>query len=62
MEETFRVSVRELVAFSYFPEDILPAADMESMLIGSQAHRARQATSQDEAERTIKHAFHCGET
>lgn len=61
MEETFRVSVRELVAFSYFPEDILPAADMESMLIGSQAHRARQAAAQAEAERTIKHAFLCGE-
>ncbi|MCI5955979.1 MAG: hypothetical protein MRZ54_03245 [Clostridiales bacterium] len=61
MEETFRVSVRELVAFSYFPEDILPAADMESMLIGSQAHRARQAAAQAEAERAIKHAFICEE-
>ena len=54
MEETFRVSVRELVAFSYFPEDILPAADMESMLIGSQAHRARQAAKQAKKDQWLR--------
>ena len=34
MGETFRVSVRELVAFSCFPPDITPAEDAERMLAG----------------------------
>lgn len=57
MNETFRISVRELVAFSFFPEDILPAGDVSSMLTGTLAHKARQAGVEGETEVSIKHAF-----
>ncbi len=57
MEEIFRISVRELVAFSCFTPDIMPAADAEAMLTGAQAHRARQASFEGETERTIKHVY-----
>ena len=57
MKRTFRVSVRELVAFSCFPPDILPAADTEALLTGTQAHKARQAGFEGQTEQTIKHVF-----
>lgn len=58
MEETFRISVRELVAFSYFEADILPAGDMSVMWAGTRAHRARQARLMDgEAEKPVSHTF-----
>lgn len=43
MEETFRVSVRELVGFTYFPPDIAPMAGVAEMLAGTKAHRQREA-------------------
>lgn len=57
MGETFRISVRELVSFSYFQEDIMPAADPSLMLTGTLAHKARQAIAEGEAEVSIKHVF-----
>ena len=42
MGETFRVSVRELVAFRYFPPDIAPMGSVEDMLAGTAAHQARE--------------------
>lgn len=59
MGETFRVSVRELVAFFYFPPDITPAEDAERMLAGGRAHRARQEGAGGEREKSIRHAFAC---
>lgn len=59
MEENVRVSVRELVAFSYFPADIIPAADAALMLKGTLAHQARQKQSAGECEKSIRHAFVC---
>lgn len=60
MEENIRVSVRELVAFSYFPADITSAADASLLLKGTLAHQARQRQSEGESEKTIRHAFECG--
>ena len=57
MERTFRVSVRELVAFSCFEPDILPAADTEALLTGTQAHKARQQNVDAQIEQTIKCEF-----
>lgn len=57
MGDTFRISVRELVSFSYFSEDILPAADMSAMLTGTLAHKARQDAAEGEAEVSLKHVF-----
>jgi len=58
VEKELRISVRELVAFSYFQEDILPAAGMmEAMHAGARAHRARQAESSAEIEKNIRHVF-----
>ena len=57
MRETMRVSVRELVAFSYFPADIMPMADMSAMQAGSRAHRARQAGARGECEKAVQHSF-----
>lgn len=57
MERTFRVSVRELVAFSCFAPDIMPVADTEALLTGTQAHKARQASFEGQTEQTIKHVF-----
>lgn len=59
MEENVKVSVRELVAFSYFPEDITPASDPALLLKGTLAHQARQKKSTGECEKTIRHAFLC---
>ena len=62
MEEMFRISVRELVAFSCFPPDIMPADDAEALLTGAQAHRLRQSEFEGETERTIKHVFELDNT
>lgn len=44
MAEAFRVSVRELTAFSYFEPDIRPQGDaLESMRQGTLAHKACQS-------------------
>ncbi len=57
MERAFRISVRELVAFSCAPADILPMADTEALLTGTLAHKARQAGYEGQVEQTIKHVF-----
>ncbi len=57
MEEMFKISVRELVAFSCFVPDIMPAADTDALVTGAQAHRARQAGFEGETEQTIKHVY-----
>ena len=57
MEEMLKVSVRELVAFSCYPPDIMPAADSEIMQTGAQAHRARQAEHEGKTEQTIRHVY-----
>lgn len=57
MEENMRISVRELVAFSYFQPDILPAADASALLAGTRAHQARQKQSEGEVEKSISHLF-----
>ena len=49
MGETFRVSVRELVAFSYFPPDITPAEDAERMLADVNNITASSATPYEKA-------------
>lgn len=48
--ETFRVSVRELIAFRYFPPDISPAAGVQDMLAGTLAHQAREGALQGDYE------------
>lgn len=57
MEELFRISVRELVAFSCFDPDIRPTADSEALLTGAEAHRARQSSLEAKTEQTIRHEF-----
>ncbi len=47
VEATFRVSVRELVGFTYFPPDIAPMAGVREMLAGAKAHQERQAVQAD---------------
>ncbi len=50
-----RVSVRELVAFSFFPPDITPGGGVAEMLAGTRAHIAREAAQDEgfETERPI---------
>lgn len=57
MEENVRISVRELVAFSYFQPDILPSADASALLAGTRAHQARQKKSEGDIEKSISHLF-----
>lgn len=57
MERTHRVSVRELVAFSCFLPDIMPSADQEALITGTQAHKARQADLDAQVEQTIRHEY-----
>lgn len=52
-----RVSVREVVAFCFPPEDILPGGGVEDMLAGGCAHRSRQEQQTGEVERAIRHSF-----
>ena len=53
----FRVSVREVVAFCFPPEDLLPGGGVEDMLAGGRAHRSRQEQQTGETERPIRHSF-----
>ncbi|NLO85983.1 MAG: hypothetical protein GX096_11245 [Clostridiales bacterium] len=63
METSFRISVRDLVAFTYFQEDILPSGDASLMLAGTQAHKSRQEQTDDHTEYTVKSIFEeMGET
>ncbi|NLV57313.1 MAG: DEAD/DEAH box helicase family protein [Clostridiales bacterium] len=55
----FRVSVRELVEFSYFPQDLLPTTGLEEMWAGTRAHQARQSQQNGEVERPIKRQYCC---
>ncbi len=55
----FRVSVRELVEFSFFPEDIMPGGGMEELWAGTRAHQARQRQQTGETERPVKNTFEC---
>ncbi|MEG2186228.1 MAG: ATP-dependent DNA helicase [Clostridia bacterium] len=57
MDEIFHVSVRELVAFSFFPSDIMPATDMSALHAGTAAHKARQVQQAGKAECPVKHLF-----
>ena len=57
MEEMFKISVRELVAFSCYAPDIMPVTDTEALLTGAQAHRARQAEFEGETEQVIRHVY-----
>ena len=57
MDEVMRISVRELVAFSFFLPDILPAADAAVMLAGTRAHQLRQAQSEGQIEKSIRHVY-----
>ena len=51
MAEAFRVSVRELTAFSYFEPDIRPQGDaLESMRQGTLAHKACQSNLEAQCE------------
>lgn len=56
MEATFRVSVRELVGFTYFAPDITPGGSTADMLAGTQAHQARESAqaTEFEAERPLR--------
>lgn len=56
MEATFRVSVRELVGFTFFAPDITPGGSTADMLAGTQAHQARESTqaAEFEVEKTIR--------
>lgn len=57
METAFRISVRDLVAFTYFTEDIMPSGDMKKMLAGTMAHKSRQEKTTDQTEYTVKSIF-----
>ena len=53
-----RVSVREVVAFCFPPEELsCPEAGVEDMLAGGRAHRSRQEQQTGEVERAIRHSF-----
>lgn len=60
-KKPFRVSVRELVAFAFPPEDILPASSAADMQAGAVAHRARQQKQEGQAEKSIRHVFAFGD-
>ena len=57
VKEMFKISVRELVAFSCFAPDIMPATDTDALLTGAQAHRSRQEDYAGETEKTIKYIY-----
>jgi len=60
-KKPFRVSVRELVAFVFPPEDILPGAAAADMQAGAVAHRLRQQKQEGQTERSIRHEFVLGD-
>lgn len=55
---TFRVSVRELVEFTYFPEDIMPSGGLAQLWSGTRAHQERQRMQEGETERPVQRTFH----
>ncbi len=57
MSAEYRVSVRNLVAFSYFVEDIVPSGGVREMQLGAEAHRARQSKQEGQAERALSQEF-----
>lgn len=57
MEKAFRISVRELVAFCFPPEDITPGGGVGDMLAGGVAHRAAQKQREGEIEKSLSHVF-----
>ncbi|MDD3410989.1 MAG: hypothetical protein PHY12_09305, partial [Eubacteriales bacterium] len=59
MNAELRVSVRELVGFTYFPPDIMPGRDTEELLAGTLAHQGRQRAQADqfEIEKSVKRTF-----
>ena len=57
VKEMFKISVRELVAFSCFAPDIMPVTDTNALLTGAQAHRSRQEDYAGETEKTIKYIY-----
>jgi len=57
VEKALRVSVRELVAFCFPPEDIILTSGVGDMLAGTKAHRATQQRRDAEIEKTISHSF-----
>ncbi len=58
-----RISVRELVAFCFPPEDITPGGGVSDMLAGGTAHRAAQKKREGEIEKSLSHTFELdGET
>ncbi len=57
MEKAFRISVRELVAFCFPPEDITPGGTLGDMLLGGAAHRAAQKKREGEIEKSLNHTF-----
>lgn len=57
MEKAFRISVRELVAFCFPPEDITPGGGLSDMLLGSAAHRAAQKQREGEIEKSLSQLF-----
>lgn len=61
MDATFRVSVRDLVGFTYFCPDILPASGMAELLAGTKAHQARESAQaeQFEIEKPIRADVDC---
>ena len=50
MDTTFRVSVRDLVGFTYYAPDIFPGGGMDDLLAGTQAHQARESAQSTEFE------------
>ena len=61
MEKAFRISVRELVAFCFPPEDITPGGGVGELLAGGVAHRAAQKQREGEIEKSLHHVFSlCG--
>ncbi len=57
MEKSFRISVRELVAFCFPPEDILPGSSVAELLSGGTAHRAAQKKRDGDIEKSLSHIF-----
>ncbi|MDD3336238.1 MAG: ATP-dependent DNA helicase [Eubacteriales bacterium] len=60
MDNGYRLSVRDLVAFCFPPEDITPGGGVEDMLAGGQAHRARQGRQEGQTEIPIQHIYWLG--
>ncbi len=57
MDKAFRISVRELVAFCFPPEDITPGGGVNDMLLGGRAHRAAQQKREGEIEKSLSWSF-----